>query len=106
VTDAEFGALPPRLQEQVKRTAMHNLSQAAGWPQQMYYTPQAPPNRYKRVGAFGFLPHLRTEFHRVCSATDWLRERIFFEGLNLNDSYTKSRLGFKAPNVFVMSLVP
>ncbi|KIK04030.1 hypothetical protein K443DRAFT_443362 [Laccaria amethystina LaAM-08-1] len=86
VSDAEFGALPPRLQEQVKRTAMNNLSQAAGWPQQMYYAPQAPPNRYKRV--------------------DWLRERIFFEGLKLNDQYTTSRLGFKAPNVFVMSLAP
>lgn len=86
VTDVEFGALPPRLQEQVKRTAMHNLSQAAGWPQQMYYAPAAPPNRYKRV--------------------DWLRERIFFEGLKLNGTYTTSRLGFKAPNVFVMTLVP
>ena len=107
VTDAEFGALPPRLQEQVKRTAMHNLSQAAGWPQQMYYTPAAPPNRYKRVGAFGFFSsHLHTEFHRVCYATDWLRERIFFEGLKLNGSYTTQRLGFKAPNVFIMSLVP
>ncbi|KAF4578350.1 hypothetical protein EYR40_001492 [Pleurotus pulmonarius] len=81
VTDGEFQALPPRLQEQVKRTAAHNAQ--SGW--NMYYSPAVPPNRYKRV--------------------DWLRERVFFEGLAKNDRYAESRLGFKAPNIFVMTLV-
>lgn len=36
---------------------------------------------------------------------DWLRERVFFEGLARNDRYAESRLGFKAPNIFVMTLV-
>ncbi|KAJ7253313.1 hypothetical protein B0H12DRAFT_1116564 [Mycena haematopus] len=83
VTDPEFGALPPRLQEQVKRMAAHN-SQASQWAG-YYGTPAAVPNRYKRV--------------------DWLRERVFFEGLRKSDGYAKSRLGFKAPNIFVMDLV-
>ena len=49
VTDSEFAALPPRLQEQVKRSAAHNAQ--AGWS--MYYTPQAP-NRFKRIGKHYF----------------------------------------------------
>jgi hypothetical protein len=36
---------------------------------------------------------------------DWLRERVFFEGLRKRDTYAVSRLGFKAPNIFVMDLV-
>jgi len=81
VTDAEFAALPPRFQEQVKRVATHNNQ--SGW--NMYYSPAVAPNRYKRV--------------------DWLRERTFFEGLRKGDNYAQSRLGFKAPNIFVMDLV-
>ncbi|KAJ6630238.1 hypothetical protein B0H10DRAFT_1867258 [Mycena sp. CBHHK59/15] len=83
VTDPEFAALPPRLQEQVKRMAAHN-SQAGQWAG-YYATPPVAPNRYKRV--------------------DWLRERTFFEGLRKSDAYAISRLGFKAPNIFVMDLV-
>ncbi|KAJ7891328.1 hypothetical protein B0H14DRAFT_2688616 [Mycena olivaceomarginata] len=83
VTDVEFGALPPRLQEQVKRMAAHN-SQANAWAG-YYATPPVAPNQYKRV--------------------DWLRERVFFEGLRKRDTYAVSRLGFKAPNIFVMDLV-
>ncbi|KAJ7184505.1 hypothetical protein C8R46DRAFT_1064272 [Mycena filopes] len=85
VTDPEFAALPPRLQEQVKRMAAHN-SQASQWGTGGYYaTPPVAPNRYRRV--------------------DWLRERTFFEGLRKSDAYAISRLGFKAPNIFVMDLV-
>jgi hypothetical protein len=83
VTDPEFAALPPRLQEQVKRMAAHN-NQASQWAG-YYATPPVAPNRYKRV--------------------DWLRERVFFEGLRKSDAYAISRLGFKAPNIFVMDLV-
>jgi hypothetical protein len=35
---------------------------------------------------------------------DWLRERVFFEALRKNDPYVISRLGFRAPNIFVMEL--
>jgi len=82
VTDAEFGSLPARVQEQVKRAATHNTGAGTGWMQ--YYTPAVAPNVYKRV--------------------DWLRERVFFEALRKNDPYVISRLGFRAPNIFVMEL--
>jgi len=80
VTDAEFAALPPRLQEQIRRVAIHN-SQGGQWG---FNTPAAAPNRFRRV--------------------DWLRERTFFDGLKKRDNYAISRLGFKAPNIFVMEL--
>jgi hypothetical protein len=35
---------------------------------------------------------------------DWLRERVFFEALRKNDQYVISRLGFRAPNIFIMEL--
>jgi len=82
VTDAEFASLPPRVQEQVKRAATHNAGASTNW--MAYYTPAVPPNQYKRV--------------------DWLRERVFFEALKKNDPYVSSRLGFRAPNIFVMDL--
>ncbi|KAK7035918.1 hypothetical protein R3P38DRAFT_2517545 [Favolaschia claudopus] len=85
VTDPEFAALAPRLQEQVKRMAAHNQAGAGGWPGGYYATPPTAPARYKRV--------------------DWLRERTFFEGLRKDNNYAQSRLGFKAPNIFVMDLV-
>ncbi len=73
------------MQEQIKRTAAANLQQLqpqqAGWG----YYPVAAPDRLRRV--------------------DWLRERVYFEGLVKDDSYAGSRLGFKAPDVFIMELV-
>ncbi|KAL0947674.1 hypothetical protein HGRIS_013762 [Hohenbuehelia grisea] len=80
VTDAEFQALPPRLQDQIRRMAANS---AGNW--NMYYTPAAAaPSRYKRV--------------------DWLRDRQYFDGMRKDPSYVASRLGFKAPNIFIMSL--
>jgi len=81
VTDAEFAALPPRLQEQVKRTAQHNSQ--AGW--NMYYSPQQPPQRFRRI--------------------DWLREKVYFDGLVKRDSYSVQRLGYQAPNIFFVQLL-
>ena len=36
--------------------------------------------------------------------SDWLRERVFFDKLSRKDGYAKIRLGFSAPNVFVLTL--
>lgn len=36
--------------------------------------------------------------------SDWLRERVYFEGLVRKDTYTVGRLGFKAPNIFCIQL--
>jgi hypothetical protein len=47
VTDGEFAALPPRLQEHIKRSAAH--AQQGGW--NMYYSPAPATARYRRVGA-------------------------------------------------------
>ncbi|KAJ8584041.1 hypothetical protein M405DRAFT_482982 [Rhizopogon salebrosus TDB-379] len=82
VTEGEFVCLPARLQEQVKRAATHNASSGATW--NMYYNTPAPPNRYKRV--------------------DWLRDKYYFDGLSKKDNYSVQRLGFRAPNIFVLSL--
>ncbi|KAJ3740485.1 hypothetical protein DFH05DRAFT_1508981 [Lentinula detonsa] len=81
VTDAEFASLPLRLQDQVKRTS---ALRGAGGSWQAYYTPAAPPATFKRF--------------------DWLRERTFFDRLQRNDAYAAQRLGYKAPNIFVMEL--
>ena len=35
---------------------------------------------------------------------DWLLEKAFLEGFHIDDEYANNRLGFKAPNVFVMEL--
>ncbi|PFH53557.1 hypothetical protein AMATHDRAFT_1209 [Amanita thiersii Skay4041] len=85
ITETELGILPLRVKDQVKRAAMHNTSNAAPNSSSQWYYPSAPPSRFKRV--------------------DWLRERIYFDGLQKNDGYVESRLGFKAPNIFVMDLV-
>jgi len=80
ITEHEFNSLPGRLQEQVKRVSQNNQNTGA-WG--AYYGTPAP-NRYKRV--------------------DRLRDKVFFDGMVKNDGYTISRLGFKAPNVYVMNL--
>ncbi|KZT24002.1 hypothetical protein NEOLEDRAFT_1116835 [Neolentinus lepideus HHB14362 ss-1] len=84
VTDTEFAALPPRLQDHVRRTAAHNQATAQGGGWNLYYSPAPTNTRMRRV--------------------DWLRERTFFERLAKDDSYSVSRLGFKAPNIFCMKL--
>jgi len=78
VTDAEYEVLPARLQEQINSASVYNNP---------YPPPLDPlvPNRRKRV--------------------DWLGKRNFFDGLKKKDDYILSRLGFRAPNIFVMELV-
>jgi hypothetical protein len=36
---------------------------------------------------------------------DWLRERLYFEGLTKREEYIVKRLGYKAPNIFVMNVI-
>lgn len=68
----------------------------------MYYnTPQT--NRYRRVGEC-HISDLSPVHTLMGDFTDWLRDKIYFEGLSKKDHYTASRLGFKAPNIFVMNL--
>jgi len=66
----------------------------------MYYHTPAP-NRYKRVGALSAFLFMQYP-HPCC--VDWLRDKYYFEGLSKKDNYSLQRLGFKAPNVFVLSL--
>ncbi|KAL0581215.1 hypothetical protein V5O48_000803 [Marasmius crinis-equi] len=85
ITDAEFSGLPPRMQEAVKRAATNRQQAAAGngW---YSYTPAAqPPSRFKRF--------------------DWLRDKVYLEKLTKADDYAVQRLGFKAPNIFVMDFI-
>jgi len=84
ITDAEFSAVPPRMQETIRRYSMaHSQSQ---WGGGGYYTPgSAAPGRFRRF--------------------EWLRERQFFEGLRSNPAYAASRLGFSASNIFILDLV-
>ena len=113
VTEGEFAALPARVQEQVKRHASHNAQPGGGGGWNLYYSPAVTTNRYKRVGEHWrpppqtmllFLFVSLQAAHQVL-ITDWLREKTYFEGLVRRDSYAISRLGYKAPNIFVMQLV-
>ncbi|KAH9857492.1 hypothetical protein C2E23DRAFT_865325 [Lenzites betulinus] len=81
VTDKEFDSLPPRQQEQLRRYAASSTG-AGNW---QYYSPApAPPSQYRRA--------------------DWLREKVFFDRFMRKDHYAKSRLGYAAPNIFVLIL--
>jgi len=79
ITDAEWATLPVREQERVRRS---NVQNQMAWP------------------GGGYSPSPK-EFRRA----DWLRDKHFFDGLELDDEYAEKRLGFKAPNIFVMVLV-
>jgi len=84
VTDPEFTSVPARIQEAIKRAAQNNQAAQNGGQHWGYYSPAIQPNRVRRV--------------------DWVRERIYFEALRKNDAYVKTRLGFAAPNIFVLDL--
>ncbi|KAF8319445.1 hypothetical protein DL93DRAFT_2053745 [Clavulina sp. PMI_390] len=86
ITDSEWGTLPVREQERVRRSNVNN--QMAIQPNNMWpgaaFSPSPNKDRFRRA--------------------DWLRDKIFFDGLEVDDDYAEKRLGFKAPNVFIMSL--
>jgi len=86
ITEVEFNSLNVRSKDQLRRCAASNLQSAQPQTQPWgYYTPAAQPDRLRRV--------------------DWLRERVYFEGLSKDDNYAKQRLGYRAPNVFIMDLI-
>ncbi|KAG5352652.1 hypothetical protein C0989_001274 [Termitomyces sp. Mn162] len=109
ITGPEFTSIPARVQEQIKRISAHNLmnSQGGMW-QNGYYpaTPIAPisTDQLKRYGTLCFIPEHNLPDSGRLFLLDWLRERVFFEGLRKDDSYAVSRLGYSASNVFVMDL--
>lgn len=87
ITDGEWATLPVREQERVRRSNFNNqqLTQQNGsmWPSATF-SPSPSKDRFRRA--------------------DWLRDKIFFDGLEQDDDYAEKRLGFKAPNIFIMSL--
>ncbi|KAI0668370.1 hypothetical protein C8Q78DRAFT_254351 [Trametes maxima] len=82
VTEKEFDSLPPRQQEQLRRYAQSAAAAGGNWS---YYSPAPPPP---------------TQYRRA----DWLREKVFFDRLAKKEGYAKQRLGYNAPNVFVLVL--
>ncbi|KAJ3518266.1 hypothetical protein NMY22_g13767 [Coprinellus aureogranulatus] len=89
ISDAEFNSLPGRMQEAVRRTAQHHVQQAAAnqWGGGYYPAAAPPTSSFKRY--------------------DWLRDRVMFDRLvkGNEEDYIQSRLGFTAPNIFVMELM-
>ncbi|KAH9977041.1 hypothetical protein BGW80DRAFT_1435832 [Lactifluus volemus] len=86
VTEPELAATQPRIQERIKQVAARNAAHVGGPQWNGFYSSPAPTplNRLKRV--------------------DWLCEAHFFDQLIRDDRYAEQRLGFAAPNVFVMKL--
>jgi hypothetical protein len=111
VTEKEIGALPPRLQEQIRRSAAHHSQ--SGWSGFYTANPQVNPNQYRRVGEWSCMGAAMKRFNETCVPnclssspfTDWLRDRVYFEGLVKRDDYAVKRLGYKAPNIFIMTCV-
>jgi len=91
------------VQDAVKRAAATHAAERnpQGWASG-YYTPHVQPDRLKRLGKsiiFVLHTHTHAYYH-----TDWLKERVYFEGLERREDYAKQRLGFSAPNIFIMVL--
>ncbi|KAG9001594.1 hypothetical protein FRB94_003681 [Tulasnella sp. JGI-2019a] len=89
ITDAELDTLPSRTRDQIKRAAQ-NAQQiyggAGGWGGAgMYYGSPSPGGSGSR------LPR-----------SAWLRDRIFFDGLEKDEDAATKQIGFKASNVFCM----
>ncbi|ETW85172.1 hypothetical protein HETIRDRAFT_438198 [Heterobasidion irregulare TC 32-1] len=80
VTEAELGSCPQRIQDVIKRAAQTN--QGSGTPWTGFYTPAA--SRVRRV--------------------DWLRDKVSFESMVKDDNYIHGRLGFSAPNIFLLRM--
>ncbi|KAF8528157.1 hypothetical protein BU17DRAFT_81390 [Hysterangium stoloniferum] len=82
MTTEEVNKLPVRTQQQIRRSAATNR------PTQTW---ERPP--------MGVNPDTLQ-----LKRSDYLRTMVFFDRLEKKDSYIKQRLGFNAPNIFVMYL--
>ncbi|KAH8110619.1 hypothetical protein DFH11DRAFT_755532 [Phellopilus nigrolimitatus] len=86
LTEIEFSTLSAVDQERIKRMAL--VRESGGYTSAfagMWGTSCAiPADRCKRI--------------------DWLRGKVYFDGLEHDDEFAKSRLGFAAPNVLKMTL--
>ena len=58
--------------------------------------------RYARKGEDQFLPRSTPSDHPFPPA--WLQTRVNLEELKIDDDYCEQRLGFRGPNVLVMTL--
>ena len=72
-----------------------------------YYTPAAQPERLRRVGmSITILLFFQNFIASIFLCwVDWLRERVYFEGISKDNNYARQRLGYSAPNVFIMDLI-
>ncbi|KIO25584.1 hypothetical protein M407DRAFT_208956 [Tulasnella calospora MUT 4182] len=88
ITDAELDTLPPRTRDQVRRAAQNaqQIYGAPGWGGGYYGSP-SPGGNGQRL-----------------SRSAWLRDRIFFDGLEKDDDFAVKQLGFKASNIFCMQV--
>ncbi|GBE82811.1 hypothetical protein SCP_0411970 [Sparassis crispa] len=84
VTDKELESLPPRQQDYMRRAAAA-AANANTMSYPSYYSPQTQPSSRLRRG-------------------DWLQSKVWFDKLARKDHYVRGRLGYSAPNIFVLSL--
>ncbi|EJD00995.1 uncharacterized protein FOMMEDRAFT_135268 [Fomitiporia mediterranea MF3/22] len=85
LTEDEFSALPPPMQDRVRRSAVERETRGNSRFMSGWGTADYPYNRCKRI--------------------DWLRDKVFFDYLERDDEFARARLGYAAPNVFKMMLM-
>ena len=103
ITEDEFAALPPAMQDRVRRTAANRLQ----GPGPRYMGWSADPSYTGHCRRIGVCRHLTLIFRRLLTfrfVLDLLRENVFFDGLEQDDGCAQARLGFAAPNVMIMLL--
>ena len=99
MTEAELGSCPQRIQDVIKRAAQTN--QGSGTPWTGFYTPAA--SRVRRVGGWFSLMLFHLYFPDI-GYQDWLRDKVSFESMVKDDNYIHGRLGFSAPNIFLLRM--
>lgn len=105
VTDTEFSWLPVRVQDKFKREHEANVARAAAEERERAYT------GHNTHWAAQYSPGGRSPGPRpvdakvVIKRPTYLNGRLWFDGLDFNEDYAMSRLGYKAPNIFTLSLI-
>ena len=106
ITEDEFASLAPAMQDRVRRTAANRMHMGAG-SRYMGWAAASDPtmsNRCLRIGTQPLPLQLSPQTVDIRVALDLLREKVFFDGLEIDDSFARDRLGFAAPNIAVMHL--